>query len=117
MERQTGRIGLYLIMIVALVAGYLFLNKQVTTQSDYSLEQLEEALSGKQVQSATILQNREVPTGEVQVVTAKHHDDLKAYQGIQKVLKEPVEGNAFRIDLRKPEKMHTDPHDDDCGDQ
>ncbi|MBQ8305869.1 MAG: ATP-dependent zinc metalloprotease FtsH [Blautia sp.] len=57
-------------MIVALVAGYLFLNKQVATQSDYSLEQLEEALNGKQVQSATILQNREVPTGEVQVKTA-----------------------------------------------
>ena len=70
MERQSGRIGLYLIMIVALVAGYLFLNKQVATQSDYSLEQLEEALNGKQVQSATILQNREVPTGEVQVKTA-----------------------------------------------
>ena len=71
MERQTGRIGLYLIMIVALVAGYFYLNKQVTTQSDYSLEQLQEALEGQKVQSAVIRQNREVPTGEVQVVLAQ----------------------------------------------
>ena len=36
MNKQSGRIGLYLVLIVALIAGYLYLNNQVQTQSDYS---------------------------------------------------------------------------------
>ena len=67
MERQTGRIGLYLILIIAMVAGYLFLNNQITSVENYSIEQLEQALKDGKVQEATITQNREVPTGAVEV--------------------------------------------------
>ena len=67
MDRQTGRISLYLILIAAMVAGYLFLNNQITSVENYSIEQLEQALKDGKVQEATITQNREVPTGAVEV--------------------------------------------------
>ena len=67
MERQNGRIGLYLVLIAAMVAGYLFLNNQITSVDRYSIEQLETALKDGTVESAVITQNREVPTGSVEV--------------------------------------------------
>ena len=65
MNKQSGRIGLYLVLIVALIAGYLYLNNQVQTQSDYTLGQLEQALEDGKVNDAVIHQNSEVPTGSV----------------------------------------------------
>ena len=38
MNKQSGRIGLYLVLIVMLVAGYFYLNNQVASQSSYSME-------------------------------------------------------------------------------
>ena len=65
MNKQSGRIGLYLVLIVALIAGYLYLNNQVAVQSDYTYGQLEQAVTDGKVTSATIHQNSEVPTGSV----------------------------------------------------
>ena len=65
MNKQSGRIGLYLVLIVALIAGYLYLNNQVALQSDYTYGQLEQAVTDGKVTSATIHQNSEVPTGSV----------------------------------------------------
>ncbi len=65
MNKQSGRIGLYLVLIVALIAGYLYLNNQVAVQSDYTHGQLEQAVTDGKVTSATIHQNSEVPTGSV----------------------------------------------------
>ena len=62
MNKQSGRIGLYLVLIVALIAGYLYLNNQVAVQSDYTYGQLEQAVTDGKVTSATIHQNSEVPT-------------------------------------------------------
>mgnify|MGYP000606367813 CR=1 FL=1 len=45
MNKQSGRIGLYLVLIVALIAGYLYLNNQVAVQSDYTYGQLEQAVT------------------------------------------------------------------------
>ncbi len=67
MERKTGRVGLYLLMLVALVAGYLYISNQATSRSTYSLDALQKALQNEQVQSAVISPNREVPTGAVSV--------------------------------------------------
>ena len=69
MNRQSGRIGLYLVLIVMLVAGYFYLNNQVVSQSNYTQKQLEQALEDNKVVDATIQQNREVPTGSVIVDT------------------------------------------------
>ena len=65
MNRQPGRIGLYLILIVMLVAGYFYLNNQVTSQNNYTMEELEQAAQDGKVTSASLYQNREVPTGSV----------------------------------------------------
>lgn len=65
MNKQPSRIGLYLILIVLLVSGYFYLNNQVTNQSDYTIEALEQAAEKGRVYDAVIYQNREVPTGSV----------------------------------------------------
>ena len=69
MNKQPSRIGLYLVLLVALVAGYFYLNNQVVSQSSYTQKQLEQALEDNRVVDATIQQNREVPTGAVIVDT------------------------------------------------
>ena len=69
MKKQPSRIGLYLVLVVALVAGYFYLNNQVVSQSSYTQKQLEQALEDNKVVDATIQQNREVPTGAVIVDT------------------------------------------------
>ena len=65
MNRQPSRIGLYLVLIVMLVAGYFYLNNQVATQSDYTMETLEQSAKDGKISSAKIYQNKEVPTGSV----------------------------------------------------
>ena len=42
MNKQPSRIGLYLVLLVALVAGYFYLNNQVVSQSSYTQKQLEQ---------------------------------------------------------------------------
>ena len=69
MNKQPSRICLYLVLIIALVAGYFYLNNQVVSQSSYTQKQLEQALEDNKVVDATIQQNREVPTGAVIVDT------------------------------------------------
>lgn len=65
MNKQSGRIGLYLVLIVMLVSGYFYLNGQVAAQSDYSIETMRQAAEDGKVFGAEIYQNREVPTGSV----------------------------------------------------
>lgn len=65
MNKQPSRIGLYLILIVALIGCYFYLNNQVTNQSNYTLASLEKAAEDQNISSAKIIQNREVPTGSV----------------------------------------------------
>ena len=78
MNKQSGRIGLYLVLIVALIAGYLYLNNQVQTQSDYTLGQLEQALKDGKVNDAVIHQNSEVPTGSV-IASIKDEGQKRIY--------------------------------------
>lgn len=59
MSKHSGKIGLYLLLIVALIAGYLYLNDQVSTQGSYTMGQLERALEEDKVTDAVIHQNRD----------------------------------------------------------
>ena len=67
MERQTSRIGMYLSLVVILVAAYLFLNQQGQPQNDYTIDSMKEDLESGQILSAEIQPNKEVPTGSVSV--------------------------------------------------
>ena len=67
MNKQSGRIGLYLVLFLMMIAGYMYLSNQVNGQSDYTLDALEQAVTDDQVLSAEIYPNREVPTGAVVV--------------------------------------------------
>ena len=67
MNRKSSRVGLYLILIIMMIAGYLYLNEQINDQSSYTLEQMEKALDENQVSQVSIHQNRQVPTGRVSV--------------------------------------------------
>ena len=78
MNKQSGRIGLYFVLIVMLVAGYFYLNNQVTSQSSYSMESMKQAAEDDKISSAKIYQNREVPTGSV-VVDIEGEGQKKVY--------------------------------------
>ena len=67
MNRKSSRVGLYLILIIMMISGYLYLNEQINDQSSYTLEQMEKALDENQVSQVSIHQNRQVPTGRVSV--------------------------------------------------
>lgn len=78
MNKQPSKIGLYLVMVIALIAGYLYLNDQVAVQSNYTQKQLEQALEDNKVVDAAIQQNREVPTGAV-IVDVQDEGQKKVY--------------------------------------
>ena len=54
MNKQPSRVGLYLGLIIMLVAAYLFLNDQVNNQSSFTLTQFEEALEENQISQVEI---------------------------------------------------------------
>ena len=66
-RQSSGRLGIYLVLIMILLGGYLYLNHQVATRSNYSLDQMTADLNSGKIVDATIRQNKEVPTGEVLV--------------------------------------------------
>ena len=67
MYRQPGRIGLYLVLVIALITGYLFLSQQMENSENYSKTQMEDAVKENQVLGIKIYPNKEYPTGRVRV--------------------------------------------------
>ena len=68
MYRQTtGRIGMYLALVIVLIAGYLFLSQQMENSESYSKAELEEAVEADSVLDVRIYPNKEYPTGQVRV--------------------------------------------------
>lgn len=53
---------MYLILVIVLIGGYLYLSQQVVTQSGYTLEQMQKDLESGRIINAEIRPNREVPT-------------------------------------------------------
>lgn len=66
-EERKPHIGFYVMLIVMLICGYLFLDSQRDSQSNYTMAQLEKALDECKVTDARIQPNKEVPTGAVTV--------------------------------------------------
>ena len=67
MNRRPGRIGVYLALIIVMIAGYLYLNEQMTDAGSYSLSQMEQDMKDGEIQNVNIYPNKETPTGRVTV--------------------------------------------------
>ncbi len=67
MYKQPGRIGVYLVLVIALVTGYLFLSQQMENSEDFSKAQLEKAVEAGEMLDVRIYPNKEYPTGQVRV--------------------------------------------------
>ena len=78
MNKQSGKIGLYVVLFVMLIAGYFYLSNQVNHTGNYTLDELEQAVADGQVLSADVYPNREVPTGAV-VVDIQGQGQKKLY--------------------------------------
>lgn len=89
MNRKSSRVGLYLILIIMMIAGYLYLNEQINDQSSYTMDQMETALKADEVSQVGIHQNRQVPTGRVSV-ELKNGDQKQFYVTDVKVVEELV---------------------------
>lgn len=111
MNKQPSRIGLYLVLIVLLVAGYFYLSNQVSMQSDYTIEALEQAAEEGKVYNAVIYQNREVPTGSVTaeitdegqkrvyVTDVKEAQEMLAENNVSVQVKDVPQQNVFLTTL------------------
>lgn len=97
-SKQTGRIGLYLVLIALLIAGYLYLNNQVTVQSSYSMDSLEEMAEEGRVSEVTIHQNREVPTGSVSFVI-DGTEKKRVYVTDVKEIQDELEGYGLEVEV------------------
>lgn len=69
MNKQPSRIGLYLALVIMLIAGYLFLNQQMGSNSSYSFKQMQHAMEDGNISSVYIYPNGNgaVPTGQIKV--------------------------------------------------
>ena len=67
MNRRPGRVGVYLALIILMIAGYLYLNEQMTDAGSYSLSQMEQDMKDGEIQNVNIYPNKEIPTGRVTV--------------------------------------------------
>lgn len=94
MNKQTSRIGLYVGLMIILIACYLFFSRQLVSQDNYSLSQLEEAIASEQVESVYIYQNKAVPTGRVTVELKDNSQRQFNTPDVKEVLA-TVEGQEF----------------------
>lgn len=94
MNKQTGRIGLYVLLMIMLLGGYFFLNKQAAMQTNYSMEALEKACEEGQISGVKIYMNREVPTGRI-VATLKSGDQGQFFTPDVKEVQEYLSGQGI----------------------
>ena len=105
MSKHSGKIGLYLLLIVALIAGYLYLNDQVSTQGSYTMGQLEKALEEDKVTDAVIHQNREVPTGYVTANIVSDGQKTVYVTDVKEVQSELEQQDAITLDVKDVPKQ------------
>ncbi len=89
---------MYLLLAGLLIVGYLFLNQQVNTRSDYSYEQMAEDLKAGKITDAQILPNREVPTGAV-IVNISGQGQQKFYATDVTKAEELLRENKISVDV------------------
>ncbi len=70
-RRKAGNAGFYVALIVVIIALYALLRMAGQTESGYNMKHFEEDLEDEKVVECVIVQNKEVPTGYVQVKKKK----------------------------------------------
>ncbi len=66
-KRKAGGIGFYVAFVLVIIAVYMLFRVANTTNSEYNLANFKQDLADDKVKECTIVQNKEVPTGYVQV--------------------------------------------------
>ncbi len=66
-KKKTGGIGFYVALILVVIAVYMLFKMASVTGSDYNLKDFQDDLQNDKVVECTIVQNKEVPTGYVQI--------------------------------------------------
>ena len=106
-KQQSGRFGLYLIVMIAFFIGYMFLNNRLMEQKEFTIGQLTTSLEDGKVLGATIRQNSEVPTGVVEaeisgkgparvyVTDVGEAEKLLRSHGVDPVVENVSRGNAI----------------------
>ena len=65
MSKQLKGVGVWLIVMVLMIAGLSYLGEKLQTQNNYSYKELEEDLENHRVAEAVIHQNQQTPTGQL----------------------------------------------------
>ena len=65
MSKQLKGVGVWLIVLVLMIAGLSYLGEKLQTQNNYSYKELEEDLENHRVAEAVIHQNQQTPTGQL----------------------------------------------------
>ena len=65
MSKQLKGVGVWLIVLVLMIAGLSYLGEKLQTQNNYSYKELEEDLENHRVAEAVIHQNQRTPTGQL----------------------------------------------------
>ena len=65
MSKQLKGVGVWLIVLVLMIAGLSYLGEKLQTQNNYSYKELEEDLENHRVAEAVIHQNKQTPTGQL----------------------------------------------------
>ena len=65
MSKQLKGVGVWLIVLVLMIAGLSYLGEKLQTQNNYSYKELEEDLENHRVSEAVIHQNQQTPTGQL----------------------------------------------------
>lgn len=66
-KKKAGGIGFYVALVLVIMAVYMLLKMASVTSSDYNLTDFKNDLQDNEITECTIVQNKEVPTGYVQI--------------------------------------------------
>lgn len=66
-KKKAGGIGFYVAFVLVIMAVYMLFKMASVTGNDYNLADFKEDLQDEKIVECTIVQNKEVPTGYVQV--------------------------------------------------
>ncbi|MCH1981908.1 ATP-dependent zinc metalloprotease FtsH [Ruminococcus sp. OA3] len=100
-NRQSRGLLLYFIVAVILVGSFMYLSGRMQQSEEYTNKEYEAALDGGQISSVGIVQNKQIPTGQLDVVLkdgSRRQLNVSDVNEIQEQLKEKnVEYHVYDV--------------------